>query len=256
MPLTTSDSKLQYALAMENEIRLTYPFANLYITFPTKPAPKFEGNEIYFPAYLKKITDTVTPNYTQTQVFGRTDPIATYKNTTRKLSVDFDIPAYTEFDANEILKRINILMKNMYPGYLDSNGQKVINSPPLLRIKFANIITHPKIVSKGLLGFADALAINHSYTENGMFVFSSEKDKEGYVFAKNYSLTLSFTALHEEVIGWDDSNGEASSKYPYNIIGEEQIPKLAKIGTADSNLRGSLTQDPATAKGLTAVFGV
>ena len=94
-----SDPKLQYALPMENEIRLTYPFANLYFTFPTKP---YDGNEIYFASYLKKITDTVSPEYTPTHVFGRSDPVATYKKTSRKISVEFDIPAYTEFDANEI----------------------------------------------------------------------------------------------------------------------------------------------------------
>jgi len=249
----TSDPKLKYALPMENEIRVTYPFANLYFSFPTKP--QF-GNDIYFPAYLKKITDALTPEYAQTSVFGRSDPIATYKKTTRKLSLEFDLPAYSEYDANEILKKINILMTNMYPGYLETQGQSILNSPPLMRIKFANIICNPFNSNDGLLGFSDALTINHSYESLGTFVVPSPNTSDGYIFAKGYTLNIGYTVLHEEVVGWDDQSGKFKvDNYPYKVIKEEQIPASAKVGTAISNLRGSLTQDPATAKGLTLIFG-
>ena len=91
-----SDPKLQYALPMENEIRLTYPFANLHFTFPTKP---YNDNEIYFPSYLKKITDTVSPEYTPTHVFGRSDPVATYKKTSRKIYIDKEFVFETRDDC-------------------------------------------------------------------------------------------------------------------------------------------------------------
>ena len=132
-----SDPKLNFASPTENEIRATYPFANLYLSFPTKP---YDDNDIYFPAYLKKIQDNVTPEYSATHVFGRSDPVATYKKTNRKISVDFDLPAFNEFDANEILKKFNILLQNLYPGYLEVQGQSILNSPPLMRMKFANLI--------------------------------------------------------------------------------------------------------------------
>ena len=131
----TSDPKLKYALPMENEIRVTYPFSNLYFTFPTKP---YEGNEIYFPAYIKRVQDAVTPEYTATPVFGRSDPVATYKKTSRKITAEFDLPAYSEYDANEILKKISILIRNAYPGYLETQGQSILNSPPLMRLKFVS----------------------------------------------------------------------------------------------------------------------
>jgi len=248
-----SDPKLQYALPMENEIRLTYPFANLYFTFPTKP---YDGNEIYFASYLKKITDTVSPEYTPTHVFGRSDPVATYKKTSRKISVEFDIPAYTEFDANEIMKKLNILIKNLYPGYLENRGQSIINSPPLVRLKYANIINNPFNGDSGLLGYPDNVAISHAFDTAGVFVFANENTKDGFLFAKSYSLTFGFTVLHEEVVGWDDKNQKfKTDNYPYKTVQQELIPASAKIGTAISNLRGSLVQSPAAAKGLTLVFG-
>lgn len=253
MPVT-SDPKLKYALPMENEIRVTYPFANLYFTFPTKP---YDGNEVYFPAYIKKIQDAVSPEYTQTHVFGRSDPVATYKKTSRKITADFDIPAYTEFDANEILKKIGILVKNTYPGYMETQGQSILNSPPLIRLKFANIICNPFNNDQGLLGFTDSISVQHAFSDVGTFIVPNSERNDGYLFAKSYSLTINFTVLHEEVVGWDDKNGKfKSDNYPYKTIpsDSELIPASIKGGTATSNLRGSLTQTPAVAKGLTLIF--
>jgi hypothetical protein len=249
----TSDPKLKYALPMENEIRVTYPFSNLYFAFPTKP---YEGNEIYFPAYIKKVQDTVSPEYTQTHVFGRSDPVATYKKTGRKITAEFDMPAYSEYDANEILKKINILIKNAYPGYLETQGQSILNSPPLMRLKFANIICNPFNNDEGLLGFSEGINIGHSFSDLGTFIVPTPERDEGYLFVKSYSLSITFTVLHEQVVGWDDQNKNfKADNYPYKTIGEQSIPTSAKIGTSISNLRGSVTQDPATAKGLTLIFG-
>jgi len=248
-----NDPKLKYALAMENEIRTIYPFANLYFTFPTKP---YDGNEIYFPAYLKKINDNISPDYVQTKVFGRSDPVATYKSTTRKISVDFDIPAYSEFDANEILKKLNILVRNMYPGYLENQGQSILNSPPLMRLKFANLICNPFNNDEGLLGFSDNFQLSHNFDSVGTFVVPAPNQTDGYIFAKAYSLTFGFTVLHEEVVGWDDKDGKFKNEnFPYKPISQEEIPSNATLGTAISNLRGSVTQSPTVAKGLTLIFG-
>lgn len=264
-----TDPKLQYALPMENELRVTYPFANLYITFPTKP---FSGNQIYFPAYLKKIDDVFTPEFTPIKVFGRTDPIPTYKGTTRKLSVSFDLPAFNEFDANEILRKLNILVKNLYPGYVENRGQQIINSPPLIRVKFANLINSPTNTFQGLLGYVDALNLSHNFTDMSPFVYTSEitalaRDTDndtssGYIFAKAYSLSLGFTALHEQVVGWDDKTGNFKERfkdtYPYGRIPDYEIGEINKPTwqrAVTSNLRGTITQDPATARGTTLILG-
>jgi len=253
-PSVTTDPKLQYAMPMENELRVIYPFANLYFSFPTKP---YTNNNIFFPAYLKKIDDSFTPEYTSTKVFGRSDPIPTYKGTTRKISTQFDIPAYSEYDANEIMKKFNLLIKNLYPGYIENQGQKIINSPPLIRLKFANIINNPYRGDIGLLGYPDAVTVSNAFETAGTFIIADSDNKQGYIYAKAYTLSFNFTVLHEEVIGWDDSDPKKfiGDQYPYKVIGEDQTPTLQKGGSAYSNLRGNIVQTPATAKGLTMVLG-
>lgn len=254
VPSVLTDPKLQYAMPMENELRVIYPFANLYFSFPTKP---YTGNDIFFPAYLKKIDDVITPEFTPTKVFGRTDPIQTYKGTTRKITTQFEIPAYSEYDANEIMKKFNILIKNLYPGYIENQGQNIINSPPLVRLKFANIINNPFKGDIGLLGSPDAITINHNFDTAGTFIIADSENKQGYIYAKAYTLSFGFTVLHEEIIGWDDSLGVSKGfgQYPYNVVTEDQTPILQKGGSLASNLRGNLSQSPAAAKGLTMVLG-
>lgn len=251
-PSVETDPKLQYAMPMENELRVTYPFANLYFSFPTKP---YTGNDIFFPAYLKNIDDTFTPEFTPTKVFGRSDPIPTYKSTTRKIGLQFDIPAYNEYDANEILKKLNILIRNLYPGYREHQGQRILNSPPLSRVKFANIITNPFNDNLGLLGYPEGVSIKHAFETVGTFVVPDSGNNTGYIYAKAYTLQFTFTALHEEVVGWSDDNSTFNGQYPYGVLGQDNIPILQKGGSIASNLRGSLTTSPATARGLTMMLG-
>ena len=259
MATLLEDSKLQFAMPAENELRVTYPFANLHISFPTKPDPQ---NEIIVPAYLKKIDDTFTPTYTPTNVFGRTDPIFTYKQTTRKLKVDFDLPAYNEYDANEILKKINILIKNLYPGYLENRGQYIVNSPPLMRMKFSNLITNPYNGYRGLLGVPDAVAIAHNFTEMSPLV-TIVQESAGFVFSRVYTLSLGFSVLHEEIVGWNDGDGSfianARGEYPYETIPDDLIPQVAKPSVqravVSSNLRGLLTNNSSQVRATTLILG-
>lgn len=261
----TEDPKLSYAMPLENEIRLRYPFANLYFSFPTKP---YKDNTLIFPAYLKKISDTIKPEYNSVRVFGRTDPIPTYKFTSRRMSLEFDMPAFSEFDANEILKKFNILMKNMYPGFIENKGQTIINSPPLVRIKFANLIVNPLNGNSGLLGYTSELAITHDFNTHGTFVVPQDNEsdeQQGYVFAKSYSLNFNFDVLHESIVGWNDSTGKfvfdgkdftQPSDYAYSVIKPEQISIAQQAGSAiTSNLRGALVSSPAQVSGLTRILG-
>jgi hypothetical protein len=258
MAKVLEDPKLQYAMPMENEIRIRYPFANLHFSFPTKP---YAGNSVMFPAYLKKITDNIKPEYNPVRVFGRTDPIPTYKFTSRKMSVDFDIPAFSEFDANEILKKFNILMRNMYPGFLETKGgQYIINSPPLIRIQFANLIVNPLNGNSGLLGYVSDFNISHDFNTHGVFVVPENNESEnqqGFLFAKAYSLTFNFDVLHESIVGWDDATGKfiGEKDYGYNVVKPEQIAISQKLGSSVlSNLRGATTSTPATVSGVTRIF--
>ena len=89
----------------------------------------------------------------------------------------------------------------------------IIGSPPLVRIKFANLIADHRFTFKGLLGYITTFTFNPDIT-NG-FYFSKSSEGTNNLFFRSYTISFTMTVLHESVIGF--VNGEFNSKtdYPY-----------------------------------------
>ena len=80
-PLKTileSDPKLIVSAPEEREIRLKYPFSNIFISFPTT-----NDLGVSFPAYIKGLQDNYSPEFGSVQVYGRMDNIPIYQGTSR-----------------------------------------------------------------------------------------------------------------------------------------------------------------------------
>ena len=197
----------------ETNLKLKFPLYNLFIEFPTIPSDSIYS-KLTFPAYISSpITDTFTPTYTDAgTVFGRMDPIPIYSKTTRAIKVAFNIPANDLLDAREIRKKLDILAKNTYPTFkLSNDSQKrlTISRPPLIRIKFGNIICNPLNQGSGLLGYlAGGIGISHDLASG---VFVTELGQE--IYAKKYSIDLSMNVLHEFTPGFVDRSANSA---PYN----------------------------------------
>lgn len=92
---------------------------------------------LLFPAFLTDFSQTFDATWNTEEVFGRMDPIATYQGTKRTMSLGFDLPAGSLDEAKQNLHGCSELVKMVYPVY---NNQKILAKPPLVRIKFANLI--------------------------------------------------------------------------------------------------------------------
>ena len=73
--------------------------------------------DVFFKAFITAFNETYSPNFNPTEVFGRTDPIYQYKNTTRNITLAFKIPAASESEAFENLGRVQKLLQMLYPSY-------------------------------------------------------------------------------------------------------------------------------------------
>ena len=199
--LVNEDPRSKTSFFSETALKVQYPMYNLFIEFPTIKNKNY--NRVMFPAYISEaITDTFTPTYSDAgSVFGRMDPIPIYSKTTRSIKVAFNIPANSINDAREIRKKLDIMAKNMYPTFEKASGSTsrlIIRKPPLIRIKFGNIICNPLDEYSGLLGILKGgLAINNDLS-NG--VFTEWPGQE--IYAKKYSLSLSMDVLHEFTPGF------------------------------------------------------
>ena len=101
------------------------------------------NSTVYFKAYVTEYNENFTCSWTPTEVYGRTDPIQTYKGTKRSISLAFDVPAASMGEAYENLGRVSKLVQMLYPSYShnDLGAGKIVGQAPLVRVKMMNLIT-------------------------------------------------------------------------------------------------------------------
>ena len=98
------------------------------------------GKKVFFKAFITAFNETYTPNFNSTEVFGRTDPIQQYKNTTRNITLAWKLPAASESEAYENLGRAQSLIQMLYPTYLNVDSALTLSQAPLVRLKVMNLV--------------------------------------------------------------------------------------------------------------------
>jgi hypothetical protein len=198
--------------------------------------------DVLFKAFIMDFNESYTPNFTPNEVFGRTDPIYQYKNTTRSISLSFKIPASTESEAFENLGRVQKLVQMLYPSYQDTNSGLSLSEAPLVRMKVMNILrnhaslgggtddptakkkdadyfteyTSTADPGKGLLGVITNATVNSMLNSaDGVFhkLTTVPQDEEtgdpavtraepNTVLPKLIEVTINFAPIHEETLGY------------------------------------------------------
>jgi len=110
-------------------------------------------NEIVsFHAFLTSLGDSYTASYDSTDAFGRVEPIKSYKSTTRKIDVGFQIAALSPEDFDYMWLKINKLTSLVYPQFTqgkiaDTQNYKVtvpfsqqIAAAPLVRLRVGDLV--------------------------------------------------------------------------------------------------------------------
>ena len=180
---------------------------------------------VNFNAFITSFNDSLSSNWTEEQVYGRQDPIGTFQNTSRKISLSFDLPASNLTDAKKNLTKVNEVKQFMYPAYhtniappagsvVTRNALSLAKSP-LVRLKFANLIQNGS--GKGLLGWIGSFSAT-PVIDMGMF--SEGFKTKGMFFPKVYNVSLDFTPQHEYDLGWNSTEktpvSDNFTKFPYD----------------------------------------
>ena len=175
------------------------------------------GKVVSFDAYITDMAQTFASTWNQEDVFGRNDPLATFQGTKRTISIALDVPAANLKEAKANLNQCGKLSTFLYPGLnMVSGGKEAAEElkegksltldsvatfqarPPLVKVKFANLIRSMANESEGLMGFIDS----YSFTPNmdaGMFTEGRNH------YPRVISITFSFTALHQVELGYGRS---------------------------------------------------
>ena len=157
---------------------------------------------------LSEYADTLDASWNSVDVYGRMDPIMTYQGTKRKISVGMKWVFKASTMASTFHSQITKLMTFQYPTYADVDNALAIQSPPLVRVTFANFMG--KDSSTGLLCAMDGVAYTPGLgftPEDSPFVRYGANKGRASVSPTNLSLKLGFTVLHEDSLGWHFNPG-------------------------------------------------
>ena len=169
----------------------------------------FSGAEVSFKAFLTAYNESFASNWSSQPVFGRPDPLQTYQGTSRSLTLDWKVPAFSQEDAESNLIKTSTLTRMLYPEYSALDNALTISKGPLIKIKFANLIYDASrgpggdVRTSGLLGVITSFSWNPNI-EEGFF------DPGNQLFPKLLTLGIQFNVLHQHSLGWEKAEAVAS----------------------------------------------
>jgi len=203
---------------------------------------------IKFPAFLTDYKDSYKSDWQAQTVYGKMDPVSTFKSTSRSISVSFDIPNDSIEAAQENLDKIDFLIRGLYPVYSNSGklGTSVMNSPPMYRVKFANLISNSisseslNTLRTGLLCYIPSFDFSPK-VDSGFFV-----DGGQVLLPKLISASLTLNIIHEHQLGNYKTNGKLKPRININNF-PHKIKKIsADDATPTSETNSSVAQPPRT----------
>jgi hypothetical protein len=187
------------------------------------------GKSVYFNAFIMAFNETYNSDWASEKVFGRTDPIKLFKDTERRVTLSFKIPAASRQEALQNLRKLQALIQFLYPRYhtqvSDSTGRAYANnisSSPLVRLRVVNFlskVTGMNVATdtnakNGLLGTISNFTVGYNFEGETAVI---EDLTEG-VLPTAIDINLEFSVLHEKTLGWDaQDNFIGGANFPYNI---------------------------------------
>jgi len=221
------------------------------------------GRSVAFKAYITTFSDQYSSDWNSENVFGRMDPIQTFKSTSRKISLGWDIPAGSFIEAKENLHKASLLLSMLYPEYeAGSGGATTMTAGPMFKLKFLNLIqdselgNSPKatVENTGLLGTIAGLTYEPDF-DSGFFqptntgIDGVTSADVGKLFPQTIKFSAEFTVLHRHKLGWKTTKREEGfNKFPYTIKeGAQPAPNVAPASSTDNRTVVDRTQAAAAA---------
>ncbi len=173
------------------------------------------GEIISFPAFITDFQDSYESNWNTEDVYGRMDPIQTFKGTTRTISIAWDCVAADGAEAEANMDKCTKLFRMLYPSYEGST----MRGAPILKLKFVNLVNNASagahtagVKESGLVGSVAGFTYSPDL-DSGFF----EGDKGYAVYPQTLNLECTFTVMHTHDLGENAAGGTRfPENWPYN----------------------------------------
>ena len=224
---------------------------NLWIQFMSVHT----GRAVQFKGFLTAFTDKFSSDWNEESVYGRMDPIVTFKGTKRNLNFGFDVPSVDTTEARTNFEKLSLLIALLYPGY-SGGSSTAMSSAPLFKVKFINWIDtgmNGKVQETGLVGAIKGCDFTPDLEQGGHDL--------GYdLLPKMFKVSIDMTVLHTHALGWDAAGnwrgsgaGTKKNAFPYGLQFSEQLssvpmPDAAVTQVADNGGGGTDEMQQAAAE--------
>ena len=197
-----------YSGAQEEKLKQLYPLKIRHLT---------SAEELTFKAMITQFEDQYSSEWNTENVFGRMDPIRTFRGTQRIITLGWDVVAADLKEAKDNMDRCGKLMAMLYPSY-EGPGKNASNikTAPLFQIKFANLISNAKTAaqtdssSDGVVGTIDGFVYAPDIEQD---FFS---DGPGLLYPQTIRLSFALYVAHTHPLGWKGKNLRQPG-YPYFV---------------------------------------
>lgn len=149
------------------------------------------GRGIAFRAFIKGFSERLSPTWNKQMYYGRVDPVPTYMNTERTISVDFTITCDSKSGFETMWKKINHLSKMVYPQFKNST----LNASPVCRMKIGDVVSG--IGGRGQPGYIESLNFDYSESIWEVDPYNGTLDSPS-IGPRVINCSLSFQIIHEQ----------------------------------------------------------
>ena len=247
----------------------SYEMGGIALEWAHIPTAGATGDSIRFKAFITTFNESYQSDWNQEHVYGRMDPIESFRSTRRTISLGWTVIAHSPQEGSENLSKVSKLLKFLYPTYalqqksFNESGFGVISASPLLKLKFMNLIqnaprgataatsianafssdsqqSYGSVLTSGLVGRVDGFNVNHEL-DDGFFMGDGPT-----ATPKRISLSCNFYPIHEHGLGWDGNTKQFfAPEWPYGK--SEGLSSMGAVGTNQVDLEKSATiaQTPA-----------
>jgi len=203
------------------------------------------GRTVKFKAWVTSFSDSYQSNWNTEDVYGRMDPISTFQNTRRTISLSWDVVSAHLEEAKKNMRKCQMLFRMLYPAY-DGGGNNASNirQAPLFKVKFGNLISGAKqsggasVINSGLLGTLSGFEYSPDF-ESGFFTPGVAK-----MYPQTIALNAEFQVLHNFPLGWNQNKKFRTKGFPYNVSGVDAFKDVTE--TPDEKRAAPLPDPPGT----------
>lgn len=196
------------------------------------------SKKVQFHSFITDFKDKYVSEWNKTQVYGRMDPIGTFKSTNRQITLAWTVPSNSQEEAAQNMDKAELLISMLYPVFDGIAGSRQLSlaAAPLLRVQLANFICNSSeqdsigtdIERNGLICSADGFTFDPDM-EEGFY----STPGGGALYPQKIAFSCTLTVYHSHELGWNETE-KRTKGFPYHAGKVGSVAGATPLSSAEN----------------------